>query len=64
MIKHLEGRVMLTRKRALRKFIQSTALQYWSDDDADAAAAAAAAAAVADGDDDDDDNKGGETKSR
>ena len=60
MIKHLEGRVMLTRKRALRKFIQSTALQYWSDDDADAAAAAA----VADGDDDDDDNKGGETKSR
>ena len=61
MIKHLEGRVMLTRKRALRKFIQSTALQYWSDDDADAAAAAAA---VADGDDDDDDNKGGETKSR
>ena len=60
MIKHLEERVMLTRKRALRKFIQSTALQYWSDDDADAAAAAA----VADGDDDDDDNKGGETKSR
>ena len=50
----MKGGSCVTRKGALRKFIQSTALQYWSDDDADAAAAAAAAA-----DDDDDNDKGG-----
>ena len=55
----VKGGSCVTRKRALRKFIQWTALLYWSDDDADADADA-----DDDDDDDDDDDKGGLTKSR